>query len=334
MIEIYEGRPGSYKSYSAVVRVINHILSGGVVATNMALHRDKIKEHLRQKYSWAMEDSQLIIIPRDDVNDFPKVTPMGNKDCPVLIVIEEAGRYFNSRDWAKCSRQLLDFLALSRHYFNDVILVDQSADNVDKQFRRLIQYFWRCRDLQKFSVAGINLTLLPMFYVGRMDYDGKTLLDYKVYFKAAQIYPLYDSYSLQDCHIDRLEMKVKKHDGVIKKEKRQKQMKMFGIIILLLLFAGWYLKSNKKEKLSPKDKPSSQEITQPDKQPSPEVDHNWKIKYQPIEGYASGRVALAFSDGIIYTLFERCPWGKVVRVRPDMIVMVDNNNYRYIINNR
>lgn len=219
MIELYEGPPGSFKTYSIVERCIGTLIKGGVVATNLPLKVDAIRDYLLSTYSWSLGPNQIIILSRDDVPNFPRLTPAGTDTCPVLIVIDEAGRFFNARDWAKVARPVLDFLAVSRHEKNDVIFSDQSSENVDKQFRRLLQYRWRCRDMQKFVIPVLGIPCpLPIYRVGMIDAVSGFEMDCSYRTKKKAIFNLYDSWSKDTCKIDRLEVSVAAHSGTVKKK--------------------------------------------------------------------------------------------------------------------
>jgi len=218
MIEMYEGPPGSFKTYSIVERTIGILLKGGTVSTNLPLKPDAIANYLLKHHSFQLGEKQIILLTSEQVSRFPEYTPRGTTECPSMIIIDEAGRYFNARDWAKVQRSLLDFLALSRHEMNDVIFSDQSAENVDKQFRRLLQYRWRCRDMQKFVLPLFGCACpLPLYRVGMIDAVSGYEMDAVYRVKRKEIYALYDSWSRNTCTLKRLDFEVTKHKGQLKK---------------------------------------------------------------------------------------------------------------------
>ncbi len=59
--------------------------------------------------------------------------------CPnnSLIIIDETGNKMNSRKFATIDMKFIEFLKLSRHYKNDLILISQTFDDTDKQARNL-----------------------------------------------------------------------------------------------------------------------------------------------------------------------------------------------------
>lgn len=191
MIEGFEGRVGSGKSFAAVRRMVEHLSRGLTVATNITLNWDGVVEFARSEYGVEVNRDQLVDLSHLDdekLGEFYKWTPKGEPGAPVLVVIDEAHLIFNARDWAKTSRGLLAFLTQSRKHDTDIIFISQAMTNVDKQFRVLFQYIWRFRDLRKTTVPGLGIrwdTMLQVITFGahsgemllacNYDYDGKTL---------------------------------------------------------------------------------------------------------------------------------------------------------------
>ena len=56
-----------------------------------------------------------------------------------LFVLDEVHLWFNARNWQKTGEAAIAYLSTHRHFSDDVILVTQHADNVDLQFRRLVE---------------------------------------------------------------------------------------------------------------------------------------------------------------------------------------------------
>ena len=198
MIEVFEGRIGGYKTYSAVERMLKYIAQGGSVFTNIELKLDGCRIYLREKYLWDLQDGQYNFLKDEQVSEFHRHTPPGTPDKPVLVVLDEAHIWFNARDWSQTSRELLAFLTQSRKQSTDVIFISQSLLNLDKQFMRLVQYVWTFRDLQKIVMPGIRWLRYPFRHIlqCQWDYDGKSLQ--KRYFvpKDSRIYACYNTFVL------------------------------------------------------------------------------------------------------------------------------------------
>ena len=61
-----------------------------------------------------------------------------------VILLDEAGVFLNSREFAKTPRELLADLAMSRKDGCDLIWCAQFDEQIDRQMRYLTQYFWHC----------------------------------------------------------------------------------------------------------------------------------------------------------------------------------------------
>lgn len=168
MIEIYEGTIGGGKTYSAVLRMVQHMSRGGTVFTNVDMKWDeldvtgcpaKLAQLCRvDKYAggrgFLMQPSQMREIKEGDMARFSEVVAWGTDKLPVLCVLDEIHLWFNARDWQKVAGELLAFLTQSRKCSVDIIFITQHRDNVDKQFRRLLQYSWTFTDSERFKLPG------------------------------------------------------------------------------------------------------------------------------------------------------------------------------------
>ncbi len=200
MVELYEGRLGGGKSYSACVRMVAHLRQGGLVATNVELVWPAIKTYCANQFNVVLEDDQYISLSEEQIGLFHHHTPSGTPDLPVLVVIDEAHLTFNARDYAKTDksyRETLVFLTQSRKVHTDIIFISQSVLNMDKQFMRLVQFIWRFRDLAKWKIPGLGIAYpLKQILAVQFDYDGKTILQRSFVQKDPRIFELYRTNSL------------------------------------------------------------------------------------------------------------------------------------------
>jgi hypothetical protein len=211
MIEVFEGKLGGGKTYSATVRIVHQLRKGGVVATNIELNRQALVDYCARKYRVQLDlEKQLYVLTEEQLFNFHSHIPMGaHADARPLIVIDEAHLWFNSRDWAQASRDVLKFLTQSRKLHVDIILISQSALNLDKQFIRMVQYVWRFRDMDRFKIPGLGIsypTLIrfatfglwnpSQILVSQFDFDGRTLLEKQFVGKDRHIFALYQTNSL------------------------------------------------------------------------------------------------------------------------------------------
>lgn len=217
MIECFEGRLGGGKTYSATARMVAHLARGGTVCTNIRLKWETIRAFVVERYGVEVEEDQLIILSNDKIGRFHTHVPWGSlrgsaEQCRVLVVVDEAHLYFNSRDWSQSDREMLAFLTQSDKVSVDVIFISQSVLNMDKQFMRITQYIWRFRDMEKYQVPGLGIawpsvapviTLVTFGLLGvftgreilacKFDYDGKTLMDRRFVQKEKAIFGLYET---------------------------------------------------------------------------------------------------------------------------------------------
>jgi hypothetical protein len=200
MIELYEGRLGGGKTYSAAVRMVDHIRRGGIVCTNVELVWDEVKQYVAERFGLIAQDSQFIPLADDQIGLFHRHTPSGTSELPVLVVVDEAHLTFNSRDFAqtdKLYRETLTFLTQSRKVNTDIIFIAQSVLNMDKQFMRLVQFIWRFRDLAKWKIPGLGIAYpFKQILAVQFDYDGKTIMQRSFVKKDPRIFRLYNTNSL------------------------------------------------------------------------------------------------------------------------------------------
>jgi hypothetical protein len=200
MIELYEGRLGGGKTYSATVRIVDHVRRGGLIATNIELVWDAIKQYSAERFGVIVEDDQYIALDEEHIGMFHRHTPSGTVELPVLVVLDEAHLTFNARDYAKTDklyRETLTFLTQSRKVNTDVIFIAQSVLNMDKQFMRLVQYIWRFRDLSKWKIPGLGLRYpFNQILAVQFDYDGYTILQRSFVNKDKRVFALFKTNAL------------------------------------------------------------------------------------------------------------------------------------------
>jgi zona occludens toxin (predicted ATPase) len=236
MIELYEGRLGGGKTYSACVRMVDQVARGGLIATNIEIIWDKFSEYIENKFNVVPERDQFISLQDEQIGLFHRFTPSGTAELPVLVVIDEAHLTFNARDFAqtdKLYRETLTFLTQSRKVNTDIIFIAQSVLNMDKQFMRLVQFIWRFRDLAKWKIPGLGIPYpLKQILAVQFDYDGKTVLQRSFIQKDKRIFGLYNTNSLIR-EFPRLTVTKTKRQ-LLKSKSNKEQMKLLiplGIVL-------------------------------------------------------------------------------------------------------
>ena len=192
MIEIFQGRIGGGKTYNAVIRMAAHMNRGGHVFTNIELKWDGFDKLCRKSFKFIPKSEQFHVLTTEQIPSVHKCIAAGSMNCPVLVVVDEAQLWFNSRNWAKTDTGLLTFLTQSRKVSVDMIFITQAASNIDRQFRVLGQYVWAFKDLKKF----LDFLPWPLVMVLQFDIDASTLLKWYVINKSQLVYDAYNTNAL------------------------------------------------------------------------------------------------------------------------------------------
>lgn len=198
------GKKGTGKTKGVVIRIREALEQGRRVATNLDLKL----EHLLPPSSRAT----VIRLPDKPTVDDLKAIGIGNEsydeDRNGLLVLDEMGTWFNSRDFTDKDRKpLLDWLVHARKYGWDVYYLMQHVNQVDKQLREaLIEYTVRCVKMDKvpLPVIGPFIRLitggylnpkLPRFHMCnvRLGVDPNALLVDRWIYRADDIHKAYDT---------------------------------------------------------------------------------------------------------------------------------------------
>lgn len=197
MITLYSGTPGSGKSYYATKRIyeaLNRPHPKPVIANFDINHETKNYD----EYYTYLDNSA--ITPELLVNYSRKYFENNRfGEDKILLVLDEIQIIANSRTWADKSRMgLITFLSQHRHFGYEIVMIAQSANMIDKQFRPLIEYETKFRKLANFGIVGFLLSLLAFgrAHCGVTYYYGlKERLGVNFFVTRSKIYKLYDSYT-------------------------------------------------------------------------------------------------------------------------------------------
>lgn len=150
MISLYSGTVGSGKSYHAVELGLQWVSNKKSVLANFPIKPpDPGKWYMRynivrrffdnqQKY-WQFAEEitpEYLIVKSLEHGWF-------GKESQCLLIIDEAGIPFNSRDWASAAAvrmKWISFFSLSRKLGYDIVLVAQHDRMLDRQIRSLLEY--------------------------------------------------------------------------------------------------------------------------------------------------------------------------------------------------
>lgn len=168
MIIAFTGMPGSGKTLALVRRAEVAIKQGRKVFANFPL---------KGTYQIDLDDICTYRFP---------------EDCVVLI--DEAGRWFNSRKWADLPSEVFDLFTMHRHVQMDMYIAVQSFARIDKSLREVVELvYW-----------ADNRKILPFIrYYGYYDLEkvGSMRKDHNVFqtlWKRKRLYSYYDTYAMRD----------------------------------------------------------------------------------------------------------------------------------------
>ena len=150
VISIYEGSVGSGKSYHALLEGLkkcSSLRSNRWVIANFPIKREFCKEKEVQRWQfWDEITPEKLIL-------FSIEKEFAGHEGSCLLIIDEAGIIFNSRDWmirAEERKKWISFFSQSRKFGYDVILVAQSDRMIDRQIRDLSEYIVRHFNMRQY----------------------------------------------------------------------------------------------------------------------------------------------------------------------------------------
>lgn len=168
MIIGYTGMPGSGKTYALVARAHEALKKGRVVFSNFPL---------KGCYQISLDDICNYQFP---------------EDCVVLI--DEAGRWFNSREWKDLPHEVFDLFTMHRHVKMDLFIAVQSFARIDKSLREVVELvYW-----------ATNRSFLPFHrYYGYYDLEklGSMKGDHHaahIVWKTKKLRGYYDTFSMKE----------------------------------------------------------------------------------------------------------------------------------------
>lgn len=170
MISLYTGTVGSGKSYHALELGLNFIKKNGFVIANFPIKLPKKFFGKRHKRRWDKLNERWFFI--EDISvEFLMSKSFENewfgKEKQCLVIIDEAGIMFNSRDWAH-EREIrmawIKFLSQSRKFGYDFVFVAQQDRMIDRQIRGLVEYEVKHRKINNSKFFGwLSLFKLSVF---------------------------------------------------------------------------------------------------------------------------------------------------------------------------
>lgn len=140
MIYLFVGGVGSGKSYHALEEGLKAIAYGKKVIANFPIVKSRWRwlSRLRGEENW-------IYLPDEELSPHRLIEislryGLRGRESSGLLIIDEAGIFFNSRDWVIKQRERsewIKFFSQSRKFGYDIIMISQDERMIDRQIREM-----------------------------------------------------------------------------------------------------------------------------------------------------------------------------------------------------
>jgi zona occludens toxin (predicted ATPase) len=208
MIIAFIGTPGSGKTYEAVKNVLENLMKGRTVYTNIdGLDNEYCREFIKNYLNVGtfFLDTHLIFLTNDEAQEFwlhckPKS----------YIAIDECHKLFSNRDWQTSKNREFTFWASThRHHGYDLLLITQDIVKVDSHVRSLVEWTYVYRKVN-FLGSKVNRKYICFAYSGE-DAQGPPLKkNIRTY--NPDIFRCYQSYASADIK----ELAIMQHVNILK----------------------------------------------------------------------------------------------------------------------
>lgn len=182
MIHFITGNPGGGKSFFSVRQIIFELEhTERVIVTNLALDLEALAEycqkqgidyglHLNQRiqkldaeqvqhfYQYRGENRPPLPMIKTNMLEYeiPDFERVAQDDKGVFYAIDEVHLYYGARQWYKTGEQVIYYLSQHRKLSDDVFLISQHPDQVDKALKRLAQDWTYLRNLGQEKTLGFT----------------------------------------------------------------------------------------------------------------------------------------------------------------------------------
>ena len=163
-IYCYTGTVGTGKSLDAARELMWHLRFGRPAIGNFELAEDAPVKN-RGLYRYVPNERLTPELLWDYAEDYWS-DGRRFQENHILLVLDEVQCIWNSRSWSERGRlQWVEFLSQSRKAGYEVVLIAQSAQMIDAQFRMVAEYEVRHRKLSRYGFWG---ALLSVPFGGRL----------------------------------------------------------------------------------------------------------------------------------------------------------------------
>lgn len=198
MITVVQGRLGSGKSYETVRAIIEHLLHGGAVRTNISLdYRAISKGFGRRLAPW-----QIGTLSADDnPMEIPTGDRRGRGSRRTMVVLDEALNWFQSdTETGKSAKKTWgEWLRQSDKLGQDVIFIAQDFNRASKWIRELAAVVWDIIPTKRLRILWLipAWIFFPPFRKGyfckKIDLRTGSILGIEFHIYSASVYKYYDT---------------------------------------------------------------------------------------------------------------------------------------------
>jgi len=208
MIVCFMGTIGSGKSYESAIKIVDNLKLGRTVYSNIDGHDDPECRKWVQELSGLDDydfETKFHFLDQVKTKRFWEYVKNGS-----LIFIDEAHNYFNARNWqSEENQQFASWASTCRHYGNDLVLITQHIEKIEKHLRSLIAWTYEYRKITFFGNWGTKGYQIFAFH--QDDVSSKPVGS-KVRKYNAKFFNTYKSYVSSDIK----EMNFMEHHNVLK----------------------------------------------------------------------------------------------------------------------
>lgn len=223
MIIVFEGTPGSGKSYEAVVRILDNLRKGREVFVYLDGMDNKSCRELIGVFSdlYGKLDDRLHCIEPAEIPTFFDNLPAG-----AFIVLDEVHKWFGAREWNTTkNKRFADYCSTHRHHGHDILLITQDINGLDSAVRRLVEWTYRYR---KINFLGSMVSNKYIEYVYPQDSVTSAAMSRKTKTYDKKVFACYQSYAHQGIK----EQKIMKAKNILRHP-------VFLAIPILLGLGAW-----------------------------------------------------------------------------------------------
>jgi zona occludens toxin (predicted ATPase) len=204
----FAGTPGSGKTYEAVKKVVDNLLDGRVIYTNIEGLEDPICQEMIKSVTGLSDlalSCQLHIFEEHQLSEFWNHIQPG---C--IVILDEVQKIFSSREWQSEKNKMFGHWASThRHHGFEVVLITQNMARIDSAVRSLLEWTYVFRKINFFGGA-VQKKYICYSYAGD-ETSGPPLVKQVRHYND-KIFRCYKSYVTSDVK----ELGLMKHVNVLK----------------------------------------------------------------------------------------------------------------------